>query len=71
MTSSELANQPTSRYRSFLLFSEFHWRWSDSLSLVSSYRYFKRDFNNLGLEGRDSWVFASIVWHPVVRGTRH
>ncbi len=65
--SSDLPGEVVSRYRGMLLFSEFHWRLSDSLSLVGSYRYFKRDIGSFGFEDRHSWIFGSIVWHPVSR----
>jgi hypothetical protein len=68
--SSDLPGQTIARYRATLLFTEFHWRLSESLSLASGYRYFKRDFSSPGFEGHDSWVFCSIVWHPMGRGTR-
>jgi len=69
--SSDLPGATMTHYRATLFFSEFHWRLSDNLSLASGYRYFKRDFRSPGFEGHDSWVFCSIVWHPMSRGMRH
>jgi len=68
--SSVLPGETMSRYRGLLYFSEFHWRMSNSLTLVGSYRYFKRDLSDPSFEDRNSWVFLSIVWHPFTRGMR-
>jgi hypothetical protein len=67
LRSSDLPGASLGHYRSWLASSEFRWKLSNSLSFVASYRYFKRDFGTPGLENRHSWVFASIVWHPVSR----
>jgi hypothetical protein len=68
--SSDLPGEMVSRYRGLLFFSEFHWRLSDSFGLIGTYRYFKRDVGSIGFEDRHSWVFCSIVWHPVSRARR-
>lgn len=77
--SSDLPNSDLSRYRGVQAFSEFAWHVSESVRLIASYRYFKRDFNlvrSFGVmnafddphvEARNSWVFLSLVWHPVSR----
>ena len=65
---SSLPGESVSRYRGFLAFSEFRWRLSNSFDFVGSYRYFKRDLTNPGFDDRHSWVFGSIVWHPLFRG---
>jgi len=75
--SSDLPDAQLSRYRGFQAFSEFNWRLSESLKLVASYRYFKRDFNfahdftEPSFDARNSWVFLSLVWHPSSRSERH
>lgn len=80
--SSDLPNTDLAHYRGVQAFSEVRWHLSDSVKLVASYRYFKRDFNLAqdlsALSGfneptyraRNSWVFLSLVWHPVSRNMR-
>lgn len=80
--SSDLPDTDLSRYRGLQAFSEFGWHLSQNLRLVASYRYFKRDFNlahdlmfldevkDPSFETRNSWVFLSLVWHPVNRNMR-
>jgi hypothetical protein len=74
--SSDLPGTQVSRYRGFQALSEFTWRMSESVKLVASYRYFKRDFNfaqdftQPSFEARNSWVFLSLVWHPSSRSER-
>jgi hypothetical protein len=57
-------------YTGLLLFSEFHWLLSDSLTFVGSYRYAKRDLPS-GVDNHYSWVVASLVWHPGSRSGHH
>lgn len=76
--SSSFPGGRVSPYHGLLLFSEFHWRLSDSLGLVGSYRYFTRSlaapnlvesgFPGPVFKDRHSWLFCSIVWHPFSRG---
>ena len=68
--SSTLPGETVPEYRGFVLFAESHWRLSDSLSLVGTYRYFKREIANPGFDDRHTWVFASVVWHPLSRARR-
>jgi len=65
--SSALASGTGPLYRGFLAFSEFYWHVSNSVSFVGSYRYFKRDLASANFQDRQSWVFCSLVWHPVSR----
>ncbi len=72
---SDLPDTDLSRYRGFQAFSDFDWRLSESVRLVASYRYFKRDFNlatavDPSIEDKNSWIFLSLVWHPVSRSMR-
>jgi hypothetical protein len=65
--STSIAGEVRPFYRGFLLFSEFHWNVSNSVSFVGSYRYFRRDAADVSFQDRQSWVFCSLVWHPVSR----
>lgn len=67
---SSVPGVTVSKYRGFIGFSEFRWRLSDSLSLVGSYRYFKREIGDPSRSDRHSWVFLSLVWHPLSRSMR-
>jgi hypothetical protein len=58
---------PTQRYQAYLLSSEFHWRATDTLSVVGSYRYFRRDAAIAGLQDRHNWIFCTIQWQPTSR----
>lgn len=69
--SSSFPGQADTRYRGFMAFSNFHWRLGESWSFVGSYKYFKHDIPATGFRDTDSWVFASLVWHPLSRGMRH
>ena len=68
--SGDVPGESVPVYRGFLLFSEFNWRLTDTLSLTGSYRYYKRDLANPTLIDRHSWVFCSLVWHPLSRNVR-
>jgi hypothetical protein len=57
----------TQRYQAYLLSSEFHWRATDTLSLIGSYRYFRRDTTIAGLQDRHSWIFCTVQWQPTSR----
>jgi hypothetical protein len=72
LNSRDTSNQLYSRYHSFLLFSEFNWRLSNSVNFVTTYRYFKRGSfeGQQPFHDRHSWMFCSIVFQPTSRGAR-
>jgi len=61
---SSTPGQPLPGYRGFLFGSQFHWRVSNTASLIGSYQYFKRDSNSQTFPDRHSWVFFTFLWHP-------
>jgi len=61
---------PTPSYAAFLLSSAFHWRATNTFSIVGSYRYFLRNAAFASPNDRHNWVFLTLQWQPTSRSSQ-